>query len=410
MDKAKIEAFVDANIKAVHAYEVLASKKLGEKIRSKYWNTAGVPDAELKKLVELHKAMLAEPVSELAAWAAGEKSAFDGSKHLDFINASKLTSENPKLPLNVWLDWLKIKAPTSSQIERKTVANIQQVLSEVERDGDLLQDLFRVYAKIGLPVLTGQLGITGETDEDFLAWGTEISENIGFTPYSKDPEAVQMAFRKMYNWGRRFTGLRDKFVLGKELLSLPEVTTAIPLFAKQPQRKIAVIGHSFTMETHWSTPASFIPIVTELTKLYNPKSEFKYFQQGGMSAVTAQRLFYSPVLEWKPDLVVFVIMGEGPENRKALREMILGYTAAGIKCCIFDSLWPADWDLLPKGSDPELKDLKLNIIEVKKILEASPEKEKFKCLDGIHLTEPWHMLMAREWFKYLAGARKEKPE
>ena len=30
-------------------------------------------------------------------------------------------------------------------------------------------------------------------------------------------------------------------------------------------------------------------------------------------------------------------------------------------------------------------------------------------IDGIHMTEPYHRLMAKEWLKYLAGARPQSP-
>ena len=107
-------------------------------------------------------------------------------------------------------------------------------------------------------------------------------------------------------------------------------------------------------------------------------------------------------------MVLFVVVTDNDENRKALKEMVEGFTATGVKCCIFDSLWPADWDKEPKIDDPRLKGLNLNIIEVKNVLEASLNRDKYLSLDGIHMTEYWHMPAAKEWFKYLAGARKEK--
>ncbi len=37
--------------------------------------------------------------------------------------------------------------------------------------------------------------------------------------------------------------------------------------------------------------------------------------------------------------------------------------------------------------------------------EGRRKKDKFLCLDSVHMTKPWRLLLAREWFKYLAGAR-----
>jgi hypothetical protein len=50
----------------------------------------------------------------------------------------------------------------------------------------------------------------------------------------------------------------------------------------------------------------------------------------------------------------------------------------------------------------------IEVIEVGSILAASPDRSRFVCLDGIHMTEPYHRLMAKEWLKYLAGARGAK--
>jgi hypothetical protein len=32
------------------------------------------------------------------------------------------------------------------------------------------------------------------------------------------------------------------------------------------------------------------------------------------------------------------------------------------------------------------------------------------CLDRIHMTEPWHRLMAKEWLELLVGARARPKE
>jgi hypothetical protein len=45
------------------------------------------------------------------------------------------------------------------------------------------------------------------------------------------------------------------------------------------------------------------------------------------------------------------------------------------------------------------------VVEVSAALAASPDRVRFFCLDKIHMTEPYHRLMAKEWLKLLAGAR-----
>jgi hypothetical protein len=47
----------------------------------------------------------------------------------------------------------------------------------------------------------------------------------------------------------------------------------------------------------------------------------------------------------------------------------------------------------------------MRVVEVEDLLLAAPERDQFVCLDGIHMTEPYHRLMAKEWLKLLVGAR-----
>ena len=47
----------------------------------------------------------------------------------------------------------------------------------------------------------------------------------------------------------------------------------------------------------------------------------------------------------------------------------------------------------------------MTVIEVGPLLASAPDRERFLCLDGIHMTEPYHRLMARQWLEFLVGAR-----
>jgi len=405
---ARLQSFVEANIKATHAYEALDAKKLPPEPDGKYWNAAGASDQELNRLIELQKAMLSEPIASIAAWSKGEPSTFDEKKYIRGILDSKLTLNDPKLPVNVWISWFKEKAPQATLVQVESVANLQQMMAEINRDADLLQDLYRIYAALHLPVYFGQLGIKASSDQEFMSIGMDIGLRMRGGPYEESPLLLQVMLRKMYNWGRRYNGERNKVVIAKELLRDPALKPAIAKAATVGAKKIAVIGHSLTMEIHWSTPSAFVPTVTEMMKIADPQMQFKYFQAGGLEATRAYQTFYPDVLKWHPDLVLFVVEDRGPENRKALKTMIDGFTAVGTKCVMFDSLWPAIPEQQPKMTDPFLSTTKLNVIEVTHLLMSSPNQDKFFALDHIHMAEPWHRLMAIEWFKYLAGARSNE--
>src|SRR4029079_19030124 len=86
-----------------------------------------------------------------------------------------------------------------------------------------------------------------------------------------------------------------------------------------------------------------------------------------------------------------------------------GLSAAGIKTYTFDEVH--DPAAVTPGTVERARktaaDASIEVIEVGSILASSPERSKFICLDGIHMTEPYHRLMAKEWLKYLAQGEKE---
>jgi hypothetical protein len=161
---------------------------------------------------------------------------------------------------------------------------------------------------------------------------------------------------------------------------------------------------------HWSSPSSFVPIVIDVFRQLNPKVEFKQFAAGGLTASRAQKRFYEDVLAWKPDKVLLVVMTRTDDDYKALKQMAQGFRSAGIKPYMFDEIHdpaavtPGTVERAREAAD----DSGIEVIEVGQTLANSPERAKFICLDGIHMTEPYHRLMAKEWLKYLAGEPDSK--
>ncbi len=47
----------------------------------------------------------------------------------------------------------------------------------------------------------------------------------------------------------------------------------------------------------------------------------------------------------------------------------------------------------------------MTVVEVNGLIGKAPDRDRFVCLDGIHMTEPYHRLMARQWLSFLVGAR-----
>jgi hypothetical protein len=101
------------------------------------------------------------------------------------------------------------------------------------------------------------------------------------------------------------------------------------------------------------------------------------------------------------------VINRTEEDLAAFRQLGRGLAAAGARVLTFDDVGD------PKGTAPGLRERELavaretgmTVIEVSRLLASAPGHERFLCLDGIHMTEPYHRLMAKEWLKLLVGAR-----
>jgi hypothetical protein len=400
---SRLHQVVEANILAVHAYQIGLAKGV-TKADPACFSTGTLSEATLRGLVEHQSHLLSSNPEAVKDWLRGKKSAFDPSRDLEPIVMSGLTIPE-QAPVNVFSRYLNGKV-RASEDQIRAIANLYQTILEVERDGDLLQAEFDFYLALGLPVYVGQLGLPG-SDEDFLRSGRELAAQCCISPFDTDPAAWQIAGRKIWNWGEKKLHIRDEKVLAQELLAEPEIQRLIPNMRALPPQKIAVVGHSFTMGQHWSSPSSFVPIVTALFARVNDKIQFRQFQAGGLTASRAMKNFYVEVLAWKPDKVLMVVMARNEEDFESLKRMGEGFHKAGIQAYLFDNVHdPEATDAARIARFNQIaKSAGFSIIEVNALLSSAPDRGQFLCLDGIHMKEPYHRLMAKEWLKFLAGAR-----
>jgi hypothetical protein len=310
------------------------------------------------------------------------------------------------LPVNVYAAYLSEAAPGRQRAHVRAVANLYQTVLEVERDGDRLQELFALYIGLGLPAYVGQLGLPGG-DDDFLAAGRRLEGRSCASPVGLTAAEWQIAGRKIWNWGEKNQHIRDASVLAKELLAEADVASLIPRMKALPAQKVAILGHSFTMDLHWSSPSAFVPIVTAMFAVENPKVEFRQFQGGGLTSSRAYKNFYRDALAWRPDTVLLVVLNRTDEDLEDLRRMGEGFRAAGARVFTFDDIHDPDAvDPVRLAKEGAMaRSAGITVVEVGRVLAASLDRGRFLCLDKIHMTEPYHRLMAKEWLKLLVGAR-----
>jgi hypothetical protein len=397
----RLKALVDANIIGVHAYQVMLARKQGNLDRE-CWPKEDPKESELEALVAHQSSLLSTP-ADAKRWALGAPSRFDPSKDLAPLLEAQLAI-SPKLPVSVFARYLHEQAPRFRDEEIRSIANLYQTVLEVERDGDRLQELYAFYITLGLPVYIGQLGLPG-SDADLLATGRLLEGKACASPLGLRAAEWQIAGRKIWNWGEKNLHIRDAQVVADELLADPEVQPLLPKMRSLRPQRIAIIGHSFTMDLHWSSPSAFVPIVTAMFARENSSVQFRQFQGGGLTSSRARKNFYDDALAWHPDLVLLVLANRTDQDYADLRAMEEGFKAAGTRVIAFDDVHD------PDSSDPEkLKrelqvehEAGIEVANVSAILAAAPDRNRFSCLDHIHMTEPYHRLMAKQWLKVILG-------
>jgi photosystem II stability/assembly factor-like uncharacterized protein len=402
-ESSRRERLIEANIAGVHAYQVKLARTSG-KGDPACWQTT-LTDAEIDRLVAHQAALLASDPAAVQAWAEGKDSPFDPARDVEPLLHSGLTLAD-RLPVNVFTAYLAAAAPGRPREQIRAIANLYQTVLEVERDGDLLQDLYRFDIALGLPVYVGQLGLPG-SDADLLAAGTQLEGKSCASPVGLSAAEWQIAGRKIWNWGEKNEHIRDARVVADELLAEPEIAALIPRMRAMPAERVAVLGHSFTMDLHWSSPSAFVPIVAAMFARENPKVEFRLFQGGGLTSTRAYNRFFEGAAASKPDVALLVVLNRTDEDLASFARLGRGLTAAGARVFAFDDVHD------PDTSDPARlqkewetgRQAGITIVEIGALLARAPDRSRFAALDGIHMTEPYHRLMAKEWLRLLVGAR-----
>ena len=404
---ARLAQLVEANIVAVHAYQILLAQKQPD-VDPRCWPIREWKAEELEALVAHQTSLLADPMAA-KRWALGAPTSFDPAKDLQTLLAAKLPTP-ANLPVNVFSDYLHAQAPQFRTEEIRSVANLYQTVLEVERDGDRLQDLYSFYITLGLPVYVGQFGLRG-SDQDLLATGETLAGKACSSPVGLTAREWQIAGRKVWNWGEKNLHIRDAQVLADELLADPAVQALQPQIKSLPPERIAVIGHSFTMDLHWASPSAFVPIVTAMFARVNSRVEFRQFQAGGLTSTRALKNFYSDALAWQPTVVLLVLVNRTEEDLAAMRKMGQGFTSAGARVVMFDDVHdPDSADTHMRNREADIaRQAGIEIVKVSPVLAASPDRSQFLCLDHIHMTEPYHRLMAKEWLKTVLVMSQTSP-
>src|SRR6185503_12754797 len=195
----RLAQLVEANVIAVHAFQVLLAKSSGKGDTSCF-SPGNLSDAELNALSEHQSRLLKSDLNSVRAWIKGASTNFDPS--LDLFPILKSGVKVPdKAPVNVFTKYLH-QNTKATDVKIRAVANLYQTVLEVERDGDRLQEEYAFYIGLGLPVYVGQFKLPG-TDADLLAVGRKLEGQSCESPVGTSAAEWQIAGRKIWNWGEK---------------------------------------------------------------------------------------------------------------------------------------------------------------------------------------------------------------
>jgi hypothetical protein len=403
---------VEALIRGVNAHHGLLARTAGHGGDESCLGTAGVATPRLEAFVQHHQALIATPLAEIQAWLKGAESPFNPGFHLSplFETGPRESATSAVARLTAALRNTGSTAPTPSL---RAVAHLHQIALETNRDGNVLQQTYTFLHGLGLPIDLDEIAIP-HSASDLTGLAHTLGTGTCAAPYEVTRAAWRITLQKILNWGLKHRGIRDTAVVTREILATPAVQALAPHIASLPAQNIVIIGHSFTMPEHWSSPSSFAALTIEALRTLNPEIHVTRFSQGGLSAADAQSQYYDQALALAPQRIYLAVTTLTAADRAALALMIRGFRGAHIETLLFDAVDIHD----PYNHNPAVataavrtaRDAGATIVPVQSAYEdlTSGLTRRHLSLDGVHMTEPYHRFMTLRFLSHLVGGEAEE--
>src|SRR2546428_8767317 len=123
---SRLAQLVEANVIAVHAYQVLLAKKSGKGDYADCYNPGKLSTGELEALAEHQGKLLKSELSAVKAWVSGRPSNFDPTQHREPVLASGLTVPSTA-PVNVFTDYLSARTRADT-VQIRAIASLYQTV------------------------------------------------------------------------------------------------------------------------------------------------------------------------------------------------------------------------------------------------------------------------------------------
>ena len=339
---ARLEQLIGFFSRTVHAGQVAAAMESEAQSDPGLFDPAGHSADELRAMLALADSMVALGGDRIAAWV--DSGAPDADiERLLAAGEQAPAPLDPRLPYNVYKTWLEKRLGTGDENSILAMSNEFQLITEVERDGDLVQDLMMLYLKLGLKQCISSYGMPGGDLDTLLAIAEKLAPATGKTPFELTVPDWQLLLYKIEMWEAKNSGRRDKKVLAAEMIaSDPVVISMLDKLKSLPPKRVAFLGHSLTMSLHWSTYASWCDLAAEIVAAVNPDFSYADINSGGLSPNEAdERGHLDQVREFKPrETYILMSPHEMMSQVSSVDTIIATLKGVGSECYIVDGVRP----------------------------------------------------------------------
>lgn len=394
----------EALTNGVHWGQVLLCQKLPGRADPNVFSAGTLAAGEIATLVQAFEKLLATPPRQLAAWVKGRAAAPEIPAAVTALNRQPRPASD-RLPVNVITAELARRLGGKELLSAQAVANLLQFNLQEDKDGTLLQDLFRLYIELRCRVNLAHLGLPAQ-EADLLALAGELAAKSAKGPFPANDAAYwNLSLNRIEMWGDKNSGRRDKFVLAKELLQDPEIKPLAPALKSLPAKRAAFLGYSMMMSLHWSSYGSWNDLAAEAVRALNPRLDYRGFQYGGIHAVAALKNLLPEALEYKPTETFLLLAVSNAEDQAAFEAMIGRLQEAGSAVYVVDDVRPWIEKPFPNMTDEisrrreSARKTGARLLDFMAAGKAVPGSDSWACLDTIHMKTAGHVFYAKELLK-----------
>lgn len=246
--RTRLFRVIDCLTISVHAMQVgLQAKAVVPGEPALYGPGLAAP-THLARMAAAGEALAALPPVEVRQWVERGTGSPRAARLVATFDGIEAPADH-RLPVTIFRRFFARMLPKAAPASIGALANLGRLCMQVDRDGDMLQDLFKLYIGLGVEIDIVKLGFPVALGH-LKAHGRAMSIACGPAPFATGWADFAIIIEKLALWGTKNTGRRDKFTAARALTGDPAVRKLLPRLKQLPPRRIAILGHSMTMSLH----------------------------------------------------------------------------------------------------------------------------------------------------------------